>query len=73
MKKLSYFAKSQIFLWTSVAVSVLDIFVAFPLLVTVWGILFGIGCYYWGRNTEAHKNTMDRLDAEYRQAVAKLW
>lgn len=73
MKKLSYFAKSQIFLWAAVAVSVLDIFVNFPMLNFLWGVLFAIGSYYWGRNNEAHKNRMDRLDEAYRRALNRLW
>lgn len=65
MKKLSYFAKSNIFLFLSLVAVALDIFVSFPPLTSIWGLLLAFGYYYWGRNMEAHKNTMERLDEKY--------
>ena len=56
MKKLSNFAKSNIFLWLSVAVAVSEHFVTFPLQTTLWGVTFAIGTYFWGKS-KAERDT----------------
>jgi len=51
MKKLSYFAKSNIFLLASFAVALSVIWVKFPFQSLLWGILLAVGYYYWGKNS----------------------